>query len=148
MVDVKKIADEADMIINGYAFQKCPEGYRILNLKRTDRASVFSHDLQLLETSMDDIEIQIVKSYLQKNRNLWRIDMPKYYEFKVAGYYLYFTSHCIIECMHVHASDKKLTEAGSAKFFVKENGDTVLQNRGILKDREISKIQDFIKQNY
>ena len=74
--------------------------------------------------------------------------MPKYYEFKVAGYYLYFTSFCVVECMHVHASDKKLTEAGSAKFFVKGNGDSVLQNKGILADREISKIQAFIKENY
>ena len=74
--------------------------------------------------------------------------MPKYYEIKIAGYYLYFTSHCIIECMHVHASDRKLTESGSAKFFVRENGDTVLQNRGILNDREIRIIQGFIKQNY
>ena len=74
--------------------------------------------------------------------------MPKYYEFKVAGYYLYFTSHCVIECMHVHASDRKLTEAGSAKFFVRDNGETVLQNRGILNDREIRIIQGFIKQNY
>ena len=67
--------------------------------------------------------------------------MPKYYEYKIAGYYLYFTSYCVIECMHVHASDRKLTEAGSAKF-------SVLQNRGILNDREIRKIQEFIKQNY
>lgn len=74
--------------------------------------------------------------------------MPKYYEFKVAGYYLYFTSFCVVECMHVHASDKKLTEAGSAKFFVKGNGDSVLQNKGILTDREIRKIQAFIKENY
>ena len=74
--------------------------------------------------------------------------MPKYYEFKVAGYSLYFTSFCVVECMHVHASDKKLTEAGSAKFFVKGNGDSVLQNKGILTDREISKIQAFIKENY
>ena len=74
--------------------------------------------------------------------------MPKNYEFKVAGYYLYFTSFCVVECMHVHASDKKLTEAGSAKFFVKGNGDSVLQNKGILTDREISKIQAFIKENY
>ena len=80
--------------------------------------------------------------------NLWRDGIPKYYEFKIAGYYLYFTSHCIIECMHVHASDRKLTESGSAKFFVRENGDTVLQNRGILNDREIRIIQGFIKQNY
>lgn len=50
--------------------------------------------------------------------------------------------------MHVHASDRKLTEAGSAKFFVKENGDTIIQNRGILNDREINKIQRFIKKNY
>ena len=74
--------------------------------------------------------------------------MPKYYEFKVAGYYLYFTSFCVVECMHVHASNKKLTEAGSAKFFVKGNGDSVHQNKGILTDREISKIQAFIKENY
>ncbi len=74
--------------------------------------------------------------------------MPKYYEFKVVGYYLYFTSFCIVECMHVHASDTKLTESGSAKFFVKENGDTILQKRGSLTDREISKIQSFIKDNY
>ena len=74
--------------------------------------------------------------------------MPKYYEFKVCGYYLYFTSHCIIECMHVHASDRRLTEAGSAKLFVRSNGDTVLQNRGILSDRELRCIQQFIKENY
>ena len=74
--------------------------------------------------------------------------MPKYYEVKIMGYYLYFTSFCVIECMHVHASDSKLTEAGSAKFFVKSNGDTVLQNRGMLNDREIKRISAFIKQNY
>ena len=74
--------------------------------------------------------------------------MPKYYEFMVAGYYPYFTSHCIIECMHVHASDRKLTEEASAKLFVKQNGDTVVQNAGILTDRELRKIQKFIKLNY
>lgn len=47
--------------------------------------------------------------------------MPKYFDFMICGYYLYFTSHCIVEAMHVHASDKRLTEAGSAKFFVKGN---------------------------
>lgn len=74
--------------------------------------------------------------------------MPKYYEFMVAGYYLYFTSHCIIECMHVHASDRRLTEEASAKLFVKQNGDTVVQNAGILTDRELRIIQKFIKLNY
>lgn len=74
--------------------------------------------------------------------------MPKYYEYKIAGYYLYFTSFCTVECMHVHTSDRKLTEAGSGKFFVRENGDTVLQNRGIMTDREIRIVQEFIKRNY
>ena len=49
--------------------------------------------------------------------------------------------------MHVHASDKQLTEGSSAKFFVKENGDTVLQNREKLNDREILK-KDFIINNW
>lgn len=74
--------------------------------------------------------------------------MPKYYDFKVCGYYLYFTAHCIIECMHVHASDRRLTEAGSAKLFVKSNGDTVVQTQGMLTERELRKIQAFIKDNY
>ena len=74
--------------------------------------------------------------------------MPKYYDFKVFGYYLYFTSHCIIECMHVHASDSRLTEAGSAKLFVKSDGETVVQNRGALTERELRGIQAFVKENY
>ena len=74
--------------------------------------------------------------------------MPKYFQFKVFGYYLYFTSHCIVECMHVHASDRRLTESGSAKFFVKGNGDSVLQEKGILTERDVSRIQSFIKDNY
>ncbi|MBR1683676.1 MAG: DUF4160 domain-containing protein [Clostridia bacterium] len=74
--------------------------------------------------------------------------MPKYYEFKVCGYYLYFTSKCIVEAMHVHASDSKLTEAGSGKLFVKGNGDTIVQNQGRISDRHIREIQRFIKDNY
>lgn len=66
----------------------------------------------------------------------------------ICGYYLYFTSHCIIEAMHVHASDKRLTEAGSAKLFVKGNGDTVVQEQGRLTDRELRIVRDFIKDNY
>lgn len=74
--------------------------------------------------------------------------MPKYFQFKIAGYYLYFTSKCVIECMHVHASDRKLTEAGSVKFFVKESGDSVVQEKGRLNDRETTLIQKFIKDHH
>ena len=74
--------------------------------------------------------------------------MPKYFEFKVAGYYLYFTAHCIVECMHVHASDSRLTEEGSAKLFVRSDGSSEVRTRGRLTDRELRKIQAFIKVNY
>ena len=74
--------------------------------------------------------------------------MPKYYEFKICGYYLYYTAHCVIEAMHVHASDRKLTRTGSAKFFVKYNGDTTVENRGHLTEIEIREIRLFIKHHY
>ena len=70
MVNVQQVADAADMIVNGYAFSRCPEGFRVLNLTRPDRAVVFSPAAEVLETSMDDIEIQIVRGYLEKNRAL------------------------------------------------------------------------------
>lgn len=73
--------------------------------------------------------------------------MQKYYEFKICGYYLYYTSSCVIEAMHVHASDSKLTEAGSAKFFVMNNGDTTVEKRGVLSNIEIRKIRAFIKKH-
>ena len=74
--------------------------------------------------------------------------MPKYYGYKVYGYYLYFTSHCVVEAMHAHASDRKLTESASAKFFVKADGETTVAERGTLNDREIAGIRDFIKMHY
>ena len=74
--------------------------------------------------------------------------MPKYFSFKVCGYYLYFTSHCVVECMHAHASDEELTEAGSAKFFVRGDGSSRMTNRGKLTEREAFQIQKFIAENY
>ena len=58
--------------------------------------------------------------------------MPKYYEFKVCGYYLYYTAHCIIEAMHVHASVRNLLNLVQLSFLLKV---TVTQ---LLKDRESS----------
>ena len=74
--------------------------------------------------------------------------MPKYYDFKVCGYYLYFTAKCIVEAFHVHASDSKLTQKGAAKFFVYEDGSTAIQKSGDLTAQELNKIQLFIKENY
>ena len=57
MPDIKTIADEADVIINGYAFTRKVDGIHVLNLNRPDKAVVFIADGQVLETTMVDIEI-------------------------------------------------------------------------------------------
>ncbi len=68
MPDVVEIADKADLIVNGYAFTKCDMGYRVLNLDLPERAVVLSEEGESLETTMDDIEIQIVRDYFMKNK--------------------------------------------------------------------------------
>ena len=74
--------------------------------------------------------------------------MPKYINDMVAGYILYFTSKCTIEAMHVHASDKDLTEVGPAKLFVYDNGDTKIERWGTVNEQDMKKIQTYIKNNY
>ena len=67
-LNIKDIADKADMIINGYAFTKCESGIRVLNLNRPNKALVISLEGETLETTMDDIEIQIAKDYYTNNK--------------------------------------------------------------------------------
>lgn len=74
--------------------------------------------------------------------------MPKYTNDIVAGYSLYFTSKCLIEAMHVHASDRAMSEEGSAKLFVYDNGDTKIERQGPVNDIDMSKIRKYIKNNY
>lgn len=68
------IADKADMIVNGYAFTRDLKGYRILNLNQPDKAAVISCAGEVLETSMDDIELQIALDYYKDNRQFLEED--------------------------------------------------------------------------
>lgn len=63
-----KIADNANLIVNGFAFTLKDGRISVLNLNRPDQATVLSREGEVLETSMDDIELSIVQNYLQKNR--------------------------------------------------------------------------------
>lgn len=67
MPDIKNIADKANMIINGYAYTREGSRIHVLNLNSSDKAVVFSAEGEVLETTMDDIEISIVQRYFQKN---------------------------------------------------------------------------------
>ena len=71
-LDIKDVADKADMIINGYAFTKDNDYIRVLNLNHTNRAAVIYKD-EIVETSMDDIEEQIVSDYYKKNRKYMEV---------------------------------------------------------------------------
>lgn len=66
-LDIKEIADKADMIINGYAFTKDGEQVRVLNLNRLNHAAVILND-EIIETNMNDIEKQIVADYYERNK--------------------------------------------------------------------------------
>lgn len=75
--------------------------------------------------------------------------MPKYFAEKVCGHWLYFTSHCRMEAMHVHASkDSKLREIGAAKFFVLADGSSRMMAQGTLRDCDVTEVQAFIKQHH
>ena len=82
MPDIKKISDDADMIVCGFAYKKQADGIHIFDLNNGSGAAVITSDGSLIETNMDD------------------------------------------------------------------NGDSIVQNKGRLNDREINKIQSFIKDNY
>ena len=66
--NLREIADDADMIVNGYTFKRNGNRIQVLNLNQPGKATVFSPDGEALETSMDDIEIRIVQDYLARNR--------------------------------------------------------------------------------
>ncbi|MBQ5453979.1 MAG: hypothetical protein IIU03_06125 [Bacteroidales bacterium] len=68
MNEIKNIADNADMIVNGYAFTKCDMGYRVLNLNNPHNSILISTSGETLETTMDDIEISIVADYYKNNK--------------------------------------------------------------------------------
>jgi hypothetical protein len=68
MLDIKNIADKADVIINGYAFTREDEHIHVLNLNCPDKAVVFSTEGEVLETTMDDIELSIASRYLQQSQ--------------------------------------------------------------------------------
>ena len=68
MCNILEVADAAEVIVNGYAFTKTGENVKVLNLNRPEKAAYLSQSGEVLETSMDDVEVDIVLDYYQKNR--------------------------------------------------------------------------------
>ena len=68
MSEIEKIAQGADFIVNGYSFFCQDSMVRVLNLNNPACAAVLSRKGDVLETSMDDIELSIVQKYWEKNK--------------------------------------------------------------------------------
>lgn len=66
-LNVKEIADKADLIINGYAFTKEGEYVCVLNLNCVNHAAAI-YGGKIVDTNMDDIENQIVLDYYEQNK--------------------------------------------------------------------------------
>lgn len=67
MCNVIQVADTADIIVNGYAFTKSGNHIRVLNLNKPDKAAFISRLGEVLETTMDDIELDIIQEYYKRN---------------------------------------------------------------------------------
>jgi len=67
MYDPKTIADEADVIIDGYAFIEKEEGrITVVNLNREGHAALVFPSGEVVESSMDEIELAIAMDYLNR----------------------------------------------------------------------------------
>ena len=68
MLDVIKIADEADVIISGFAVKEKENGFSVYNLNNAEGVALFTTDGTLVETNMDDIELAMAKKNLLESK--------------------------------------------------------------------------------
>ena len=65
---IKAIADEADLIVNGYAFLKIGDIIKAINLNHAEKRTILTIDGSVESTAMDEIEVDIVLDYYKRNR--------------------------------------------------------------------------------
>ena len=66
--EVKKVAENSNFIVNGYAFTEREDGFvSILNLECPDCAMVVNKNGEMIETNMDPIEQEIVLDLCSRN---------------------------------------------------------------------------------
>ena len=67
--ELTKIRAAADMIVCGFAFAKTEDSnIRVFDLREPHHALLLSPKGEVLETTMNDVELSIVKGYWQKNQ--------------------------------------------------------------------------------
>ena len=66
---VQEIADQADMIVAGYAFKVLDDYVEITDLSNLAKTAVIQND-ELVESVMSDAEDDIVMKYYNRNKGL------------------------------------------------------------------------------
>ena len=69
MGGVQEIADQADMIVAGYAFKVLKDHIEITDLNNLSKTAVIQND-ELVESVMSDEEDAIVMKYYNRNKDL------------------------------------------------------------------------------
>ena len=67
-LNIKEIADTADLLVNGYAYTRDKDYIRIINLNSLNHTAVIYND-KIIETNMDEIETQIVLDYYIQDKD-------------------------------------------------------------------------------
>lgn len=66
--EINAICTNADMIVGGYVFTKKDDAsVHVVQLDYPHHALVLTTEGEVLETSMDDVELEIVMGYWHKN---------------------------------------------------------------------------------
>lgn len=68
MINIMEIADNADIIVSGYAFTVDSENVRVLNHNNVKSAAVINSKCEAIETTMDDIELDIVMNIYRRSK--------------------------------------------------------------------------------
>lgn len=68
-MSVQEIADQADMIVAGYAFKVLKDYIEITDLNNLSKTAVIQND-ELVESVMSDEEDAIVMKYYNRNKDL------------------------------------------------------------------------------
>ena len=69
--ELMKVADDADMIINGFSFTITEDGLiKVLNLNNPEEACVLNKDGEMVEAAMNDGVLFKVQAYYSQNREL------------------------------------------------------------------------------
>lgn len=72
--EIAKVCANADMIVCGYSFTRTKDSnIRVLQLAKPNHALLLSEKDEVLETSMDDVQLNIVLGYWQKNKKYMEV---------------------------------------------------------------------------